>query len=544
MIRPPRRYDSRGAVSLVGFLALLCGCGVLFLFWRFGRLISGWDIGLRLAIVAVAGVLTLWGLAQVVAAFLSGGRGGPIWAADSTGLPGTESSVARPRISWRGLLLALVGIGLIYFFWERRVLGWIAVAGMVAAAVFLVWGVTDIVASAASEKRSIRPQRLARLTLPGLVYLAMMGVFFVGSMLGHSNMLLLIFSLMAGPFVLNGWITFSMARRIEISRNVPESVMAGETVLVNVTLRNKKRLFPSWLMSAADHIAGGGGRLTGGVVFTRVPARSSRSESYRLRPMRRGIYHLGPLVVTTRFPLGLVERGVEFRLADRLVVYPRLGRLSPAWFREQLMASELFERQAPERGVYEDEFHRIREYRAGDNPRAIHWRSSARQGELMVREYHQSRDRDLALFLDLWWPRRPDEDDVERVELAVSFAATVCIEHIRQARDATVSLDVAGENRVHWEGGSGRTRVDSLLELLARIRAAPQADAAGLAEAAGGVGSRHVRKLFISTRPNVEARLSKRGGGARGTAAAALATDLPVIEVSWKTLDPVFDVQV
>ncbi len=59
-------------------------------------------------------------------------------------------------------------------------------------------------------------------------------VIFSGSLLGRSNMLMLVFSMMAGPFVVNGWITYSMLKRTAVERVVPERVMAGEPITVEL----------------------------------------------------------------------------------------------------------------------------------------------------------------------------------------------------------------------------------------------------------------------------------------------------------------------
>ncbi|MGH7128832.1 MAG: DUF58 domain-containing protein, partial [Planctomycetaceae bacterium] len=246
-----------------------------------------------------------------------------------------------------------------------------------------------------------------RVPRPGLVYLVIMTVLLIGSMIGRSNMLMLVFALMAGPFVLNGWVIYSMLRRMRIARRLPRRAMAGEPVFVEITLENHKRLLSSWLIVVTDAIRHREEHLKGTAVFSRVPPRAERTGRYEVRLMRRGLYRFGPLYVSTRFPLGLVERGRSNADGGELLVHPRIGRLAPAWRREQLLAAELVQRRQRRQGVFDDEFHALRDYRWGDNPRAIHWRTSARRNELQVREFHQSRDQDLVVLLDLWQPKRP-----------------------------------------------------------------------------------------------------------------------------------------
>src|SRR5690606_33052987 len=113
------------------------------------------------------------------------------------------------------------------------------------------------------------------------------------------------------------------------------------------------------------------------------------------------------------------------------------------WHRDAASADELVQRQRPRRGAFPDEFEKLRSFRYGDNPRMIHWRTSARQNSLMVREYHEIRDRDLLVLLDLDAdPTR--EEELLRVELAVSFAATVCIDQLQRSRQSGMALAAAG----------------------------------------------------------------------------------------------------
>ena len=63
----------------------------------------------------------------------------------------------------------------------------------------------------------------------------------VGGLAGHSNMLLLIFGLMAGPWIANGWFVYMALRGVTVVRTAHDRVMAGESVIVELTVRNKKR---------------------------------------------------------------------------------------------------------------------------------------------------------------------------------------------------------------------------------------------------------------------------------------------------------------
>jgi uncharacterized protein (DUF58 family) len=176
---------------------------------------------------------------------------------------------------------------------------------------------------------------------------------------------------------------------------------------------------------------------------------------------------MGPVQLTARFPLGIVERGRIFDVPGEILVYPRLGRLSSRWIRDHFLASDLVERRELRQGAFDDEFHRIREFRWGDNPRAIHWRSSARNNSLMLREYHQSRDLGLVVLVDAWLPAHANQAARERLELAISLAASICVAHMRQSRDSSLHVWIAGETLDRWEGESRMSNADPLMDRFA-----------------------------------------------------------------------------
>jgi uncharacterized protein (DUF58 family) len=164
-------------------------------------------------------------------------------------------------------------------------------------------------------------------------------------------------------------------------------------------------------------------RAATGALVTHLPAGQTQRTSYRGRFTERGRYRFGPLRLVTRFPFGLVRRSRSFGQPATITVCPRLGRMTAMW-RSLVRRGPLGARRTRMAGVRGSEFHSLRDWRAGDSRRWIHWRTSARRGDLMVRQFEEERHDDLAILLDLCddgvaggIPRA----DVERV---VRFAAT------------------------------------------------------------------------------------------------------------------------
>jgi len=343
-----------------------------------------------------------------------------------------------------------------------------------------------------------------RMVVPveGLVYLTIMFALFTGAMLTRSNMLLLVFALMAGPFVINGWLTFGMLQAARVDRRSPRRVMSAELFSMEVELSNSRRLFSIWIMSVRDTITHRGEELTGTVLFARVAPRTSQIGHYQLRLRRRGRYQLGPVLIFSRFPLGLVERSRLFRVPGEILVYPRIGRLGPHWRRRWLGGVELVARPQSSAGIFHDEFHRLREFRTGDNPRDIHWRTSARRGELILREYHQNRDFHLAVVLDLWQSMDPNEEEL--IEKSLSFLATLIVEYGRSCREAILTVAAAGDTTFHWQGQGTAASLESLLDGLAVLEAGAATESRRSVEQLLLQSPASTRIVVLSTRPSAE----------------------------------------
>ena len=410
------------------------------------------------------------------------------------------TDTTKMRISWTGVILLLFGIE--FLLMARKVPITLARGCLAVMAVSsLFFGVRELSKHllAGTELTSIRH----RFALPrqGAVYVVIMIVLFVGSLQTRSNMLLLVFAMMAAPFVLNGGIIVSMLKNLSVTRSIPESVVAGERFTVELHLSNRKSILSSQLLTVTDRVANEREVLEPSSLVARIPANESRVARYQLELRDRGRYQLGPVSIETRYPLGIVERGITLELPGEVIVFPRIGRLTPAWFRQHGHADEIVQRSDTRRGVYDDEFHRIREYRSGDNPRAIHWRSSARQGELMIREFHQSRNQDLVILLDLWRPSSKDVVATDRVELAISFAATISRTQMLRSRDSRVALGAVGAKFEAWSGATGPAGLESLMKLLANVEAGPQPDLTELLTWGRTQRGPTTRTLLLTSRP-------------------------------------------
>ncbi len=190
---------------------------------------------------------------------------------------------------------------------------------------------------------------------------------------------------------------------------------------------------------------------------------------------RRGRYTWGALWANSGYPFGLLERRVPLAAEENVLVLPCLGWLHRGRFLRHLRGLSVqppraaLRHQPRPQSAAQTEFHGLRSYQSGDSPRLIHWRTSARRGELMVREFEDEPSDNLLLLID---PALPSESDYcgvplrEQFEEVVSLAATICWEWCRCRGDRLV-LATAGSDPVVLDGLTGPAHARRTLECLA-----------------------------------------------------------------------------
>jgi uncharacterized protein (DUF58 family) len=261
-------------------------------------------------------------------------------------------------------------------------------------------------------------------------------------------------------------------RRLRIVRRVPERIFAREPFFVELEIENPG---PRQLSLRIED------RSEEGRWQAYVPA-LRRGEKVVLRQrvviQQRGRYRWSALSVSTGFPFGLLRREVTVEAFEERVVYPAVGEVQLGHIEGGLqcmpprtMWREPWHRPFP--GA-EFEFHRLREYRSGDSPRYVHWRSSARVGKLLVREMEPPATESVVVVLEAWRPAdHPSQAqqfaEYAPLEDAVSLAATILMTLNRESgrRIGLLVLDA----HPRWAmAQTGTTGYWTLLEHLAVVR--------------------------------------------------------------------------
>lgn len=243
--------------------------------------------------------------------------------------------------------------------------------------------------------------------------------------------------------------------RLDAERVVtPDRIAVGEPTLARLSVGNAGR-FAAPGFDAVE-------RIDGRPLRVPVPALhpgERRVLHYPVPGIRRGLVRLGPVVVDRRDPLGLVRRVAPLAGDTRLWVHPRTRAARPL----PVGAVPDFEGRLPQQVTRgSTAFSSLREYQPGDDPRQIHWRSTARTGTLVVREHVDTDEPMIALVLDT----RADALPVELFEAAVEVAASVAVASERVGQ--RVTLLAPGERREEVADAGGHTVLDRLAAVTTR----------------------------------------------------------------------------
>lgn len=206
-----------------------------------------------------------------------------------------------------------------------------------------------------------------------------------------------------------------------------ERVVAGAAARAGIAVRNTGR---TTALPGRIDIPIGPGLVEVGIPL--LAADEVSRHAVDLPPQRRGIVRIGPATTIRSDPLGLLRREHAFDEVQELFVHPRtvtVPSTSAGLIRD-------LDGSATRRLVDADmSFHAIREYAPGDARRQIHWKSTAKTGRLMVRQYEESRRSRMAVVLGLSSAEYASDDEFE---LAVSAASSVALRAVHDARDLDI----------------------------------------------------------------------------------------------------------
>lgn len=246
---------------------------------------------------------------------------------------------------------------------------------------------------------------------------------------------------------------------LEVGRSVhPTRVQVGTPTRVELVVRNR-RAATTPVLRLRDAVSG-----TRGAELLVAPlSRAERAvAAYRLPTDRRGLVQVGPLDVVVEDPFGVARLTTTAAPEVTVVVYPRVDPIEPLPYttgHDPLAGA----RQPNSLGRTGEDFYALRPYVVGDDLRRVHWPSSARHDELLVRQNELPWQGRTTVLLDV----RKSAHAGDSLEVAVSAAASIVAATAR--RNDLVRLVTTGGSDSDFAPGADH--VEAIMEHLAVVPA-------------------------------------------------------------------------
>jgi uncharacterized protein (DUF58 family) len=272
-------------------------------------------------------------------------------------------------------------------------------------------------------------------------------------------------------------------RSVQVARTVtPARLQVGSACEVGLRLSGGPVFGALRLADTVPDAAGAAPDMPPRFTVHRIGARGAHV-TYPLRPVLRGAHRIGPLTGRAVGALGLAEFSREMLGPDRLLVLPRVVGLRGV--PRALGSGEGLPGAAAQQGQGSPDV-MVRTYRQGDELRRVHWRSTARHDELMVRLEERPWHAGVTVLLDRRDGAHGGHGPGASLEFAVVLAASIGAHLLRRGEP----VEISGEDGIPLtasagSSASGDAALDSLLDALAVLRPVARADLSGPPTAPG-----------------------------------------------------------
>lgn len=361
------------------------------------------------------------------------------------------------------------------------------------------------------------PARLRfRVGTPLLYWVPVAGVMAVIGWSKTINLLLLLGYLMLALVAVNAVLAWRMTRRLTARRRDTPPVFAGEPVAHAVEVANPTN------RSATARVGDVAVGQPAVWFLAPLPGRESTVLRATWTFPRRGRFPVGPLTADSEYPFGLVGWVRELGPVAEIRVLPAVGTVGVEAMRRWLIRAGGGEGRArrparrPTPGL--GDVRGVRPYRVGDSPRDIHWKTTARRNQLVVREYDQTDPLNLVVVVDPWLPAGATPEHAARLEWALAAAVSIGWAWATADEPGDFTLVIPGDAT----GTPPETHTGRATPGFVRSAFASFADLAGSAVVPGvplavlRAGAVRTARLVVSSRPDspVAAGLRAAGVGA------------------------------
>ncbi|MEK6525641.1 MAG: DUF58 domain-containing protein [Nitrospirota bacterium] len=363
--------------------------------------------------------------------------------------------------------------------------------------------------------------RSIRLTSEGTRFVLLSLAVGVAAINTGNNLLYLLLAMMLSLIVMSGILSEQCLKQLTIRRRVPEHIFANRPTTAALSITNRKPRVPTFSLRVMDVVAGVA--VDRGIHLLHVPPRAATLQSYPLLIARRGRYRMEGIKLLTRFPFGLFIKAATLPLGADMVVYPELTPLPDVLVRDLTALGH--DKPTPRRGQGVA-LYNLRRYQPGDDSRSIHWKTSARQARLMVKETEAEDQRHVSIALPTAVPEgreisgAPSSPGEHSFEQAVGLTASLA--SFFHARSYAIRVLIGDREIPH---GIGMAHLYQIFRVLGLCHPTAALESAPMPEGFRTLGERTAMgELTILVLPWADPRLTAE---CRGVSRVLRAGDLP-----------------
>jgi len=300
--------------------------------------------------------------------------------------------------------------------------------------------------------------RSLQITREGAGFIILIFAVGLGAIYTGNNFLYLVLSMCLSFLVVSGFLSELTLKKISVRSSLPPSVYAGDPFSIRISVANDKKYFSSYSLqitmmpNEASRLEG-----TTGIYLFYMPPESVREKILIVKAIRRGLLRIKGFQISTSFPFGFFYKTKFLPMAEEAIVFPLI---------QPVKLPFLSDPSAEGQGILRHqggEIVALREYNEGDPVNAVHWKSSAKTGNLRVKEFLAGGEQSFTLFLNLHDPQTNRQVADSILEKRVSEAASLAYNLIRRGDEVSLKT----EDHIQIPFGNTEPHLERIMRFLA-----------------------------------------------------------------------------
>ncbi len=302
--------------------------------------------------------------------------------------------------------------------------------------------------------------RSLQITREGAGFIVLIFAVGIGAIYSGSNLLYLILAMCLSFLVVSGVLSEFVLKKITVKSFSPSTVYAGDPFSIPINIANGKKYLSSYSLRITL-IPNDTSRLEGntGVYLFHLPPASVEEKTLLVKATKRGSLRIKEFQIATSFPFGFFFKTKTLPMSDEIIIFPSI---------QPVPLPALFDSSAEGQGIVRhqgEEIVALREYNEGDPVNAVHWKSSAKTGNLRVKEFHTRGNQSFTLFLNLHDSQTNRQVADPVLEARVSEAASLAFHLIRRGNEVSLKT----EDHVQIPFGNTEPHLERIMRFLALV---------------------------------------------------------------------------